>query len=260
MIAVLHRHVHYMTAFTPSLHSPIPPFASSTSTRVSTSSMCLCAAAGFALPLVLAILPHIPSLFRRNYRSLPPSLPPDLHCRTWPLSPSFSVSSHPRTSLRISLRSTLARRSSFLRLRRTRIGLEDFRTVKVIGKGAFGEVRLVQKVDTGKIYAMKTLRKNEMFKKDQVGRFGSPRLGSECAGHLCLALCFQLRDLLSLSQAGLSLPPRHFNSLVALALARDSLRGSLYPSTCCKSTCPLLRAVLFAARIVSVEHRSTRDL
>lgn len=31
--------------------------------------------------------------------------------------------------------------SSFLRLRRTRLGLDDFRTVKVIGKGAFGEVR-----------------------------------------------------------------------------------------------------------------------
>lgn len=30
--------------------------------------------------------------------------------------------------------------SSFLRLRRTRLGLDDFRTVKVIGKGAFGEV------------------------------------------------------------------------------------------------------------------------
>lgn len=59
--------------------------------------------------------------------------------------------------------------SSFLRLRRTRLGLDDFRTVKVIGKGAFGEVRLVQKTDTGKIYAMKTLRKSEMFKKDQVG-------------------------------------------------------------------------------------------
>jgi protein-serine/threonine kinase len=61
--------------------------------------------------------------------------------------------------------------SSFLRLRRTRLGLSDFRTVKVIGKGAFGEVRLVQKVDTGKIYAMKTLRKSEMFKKDQVGTY-----------------------------------------------------------------------------------------
>ena len=31
--------------------------------------------------------------------------------------------------------------STFLRLRRTKMGLDDFRTVKVIGKGAFGEVR-----------------------------------------------------------------------------------------------------------------------
>ncbi|ORY32149.1 putative serine/threonine-protein kinase orb6 [Naematelia encephala] len=67
------------------------------------------------------------------------------------------------------------RESNFLRLRRTRIGLEDFRTVKVIGKGAFGEVRLVQKVDTGKIYAMKTLRKNEMFKKDQLAHVRAER-------------------------------------------------------------------------------------
>ncbi len=66
------------------------------------------------------------------------------------------------------------RESNFLRLRRTRLGLEDFRTVKVIGKGAFGEVRLVQKMDTGKIYAMKTLRKSEMFKKDQVSGRSEP--------------------------------------------------------------------------------------
>jgi len=31
--------------------------------------------------------------------------------------------------------------STFLRLKRTKLGLDDFRTVKVIGKGAFGEVR-----------------------------------------------------------------------------------------------------------------------
>ncbi|KAI9634344.1 putative serine/threonine-protein kinase orb6 [Dioszegia hungarica] len=67
------------------------------------------------------------------------------------------------------------RESNYLRLRRTRIGLEDFKTVKVIGKGAFGEVRLVQKADTGKIYAMKTLRKNEMFKKDQLAHVRAER-------------------------------------------------------------------------------------
>lgn len=31
--------------------------------------------------------------------------------------------------------------STFLRLKRTKLGLDDFRTVKVIGKGAFGEVK-----------------------------------------------------------------------------------------------------------------------
>jgi protein-serine/threonine kinase len=78
--------------------------------------------------------------------------------------------------------------STFLRLRRTKLGLDNFRTVKVIGKGAFGEVscgpfvvsrcsitgtqvRLVQKTDTGKIYAMKTLKKEEMLKKDQAIAF-----------------------------------------------------------------------------------------
>ncbi|GME85994.1 unnamed protein product [[Candida] boidinii] len=65
--------------------------------------------------------------------------------------------------------------SQFLRLRRTRLSLEDFSTVKVIGKGAFGEVRLVQKKDTGKIYAMKTLLKSEMYKKDQLAHVKAER-------------------------------------------------------------------------------------
>lgn len=67
------------------------------------------------------------------------------------------------------------RETNFLRLRRTRLGLSDFRPVKVIGKGSFGEVRVVQKVDTGKIYAMKTLRKSEMFKKDQLAHVRAER-------------------------------------------------------------------------------------
>ncbi|KAG8931593.1 Serine/threonine-protein kinase [Tulasnella sp. 417] len=65
--------------------------------------------------------------------------------------------------------------STFLRLKRTKLGLDDFRTVKVIGKGAFGEVRLVQKTDTGKIYAMKTLMKSEMLKRDQLAHVRAER-------------------------------------------------------------------------------------
>ncbi|KAJ7504350.1 kinase-like domain-containing protein [Mycena galericulata] len=65
--------------------------------------------------------------------------------------------------------------ASHLRLRRTKIKLSDFRTVKVIGKGAFGEVRLVQKVDTGKVYAMKSLQKAEMLKRDQLAHVRAER-------------------------------------------------------------------------------------
>jgi len=46
-------------------------------------------------------------------------------------------------------------------------GLRDFQ-FQVIGRGAFGEVRLVQKRDTGHVYAMKILRKAAMVEKEQV--------------------------------------------------------------------------------------------
>lgn len=39
--------------------------------------------------------------------------------------------------------------SNFLRLRRTKLGLDDFITVKVIGKGAFGEVLFLHNVRCG---------------------------------------------------------------------------------------------------------------
>ena len=62
----------------------------------------------------------------------------------------------------------LRKETNFLRARRTRISLEDFRTIEVIGKGAFGMVKLVQKVDNGHLFAMKVLRKSAMIKHDQV--------------------------------------------------------------------------------------------
>ena len=45
----------------------------------------------------------------------------------------------------------------------------------MIGKGAFGEVRLVQKKDTGHIYAMKILRKKDMLLKEQVAHVRAER-------------------------------------------------------------------------------------
>jgi len=68
-----------------------------------------------------------------------------------------------------------AKETEFLRLKRSRLGVDDFEAIKVIGKGAFGEVRLVQKVDTGHVYAMKILRKSDMVEKEQVAHVRAER-------------------------------------------------------------------------------------
>lgn len=67
------------------------------------------------------------------------------------------------------------RETEFLRLKRARLGVEDFEALKVIGRGAFGEVRLVQKKDTGHVYAMKILRKADMLEKEQVAHVRAER-------------------------------------------------------------------------------------
>ncbi|GAB1227251.1 hypothetical protein ENUP19_0346G0040 [Entamoeba nuttalli] len=46
--------------------------------------------------------------------------------------------------------------------------LEDFETLKLIGKGTYGKVMLVKKIDTGKIYAMKILDKKAVVETNEV--------------------------------------------------------------------------------------------
>ncbi|KAL2215789.1 serine/threonine-protein kinase cot-1 [Thermoascus aurantiacus ATCC 26904] len=65
--------------------------------------------------------------------------------------------------------------SNYLRFLRTKETPANFQTIKVIGKGAFGEVRLVQRKSDGKIYALKSLIKSEMFKKDQLAHVRAER-------------------------------------------------------------------------------------
>lgn len=67
------------------------------------------------------------------------------------------------------------REGSYLRFLRTKDKPENYNTIKIIGKGAFGEVKLVQKKADGKVYAMKSLIKTEMFKKDQLAHVRAER-------------------------------------------------------------------------------------
>merc|ERR1712060_771304 len=61
------------------------------------------------------------------------------------------------------------------RRRRKKVTIEHFGTVKIIGRGAFGEVRLVKKKDDNEVYAMKTMLKKEMIDKNQVAHIKAER-------------------------------------------------------------------------------------
>ena len=55
-----------------------------------------------------------------------------------------------------------------MRLRRKRMSVYDFESIAIIGKGAFGEVRVVRNKQTGEVQAMKKMIKSEMICKNQI--------------------------------------------------------------------------------------------
>lgn len=65
--------------------------------------------------------------------------------------------------------------SNYIRLKRAKMDKSMFIKIKTIGIGAFGEVALVRKVDTNHLYAMKTLRKADVLKRNQVAHVKAER-------------------------------------------------------------------------------------
>ncbi|XWS25610.1 hypothetical protein CRYUN_Cryun27aG0082600 [Craigia yunnanensis] len=66
------------------------------------------------------------------------------------------------------MRNLEKRETEYMRLQRRKVGIDDFEQLTVIGKGAFGEVRLCRAKNTGEIFAMKKLKKSEMLSRGQV--------------------------------------------------------------------------------------------
>nr|KJB38401.1 hypothetical protein B456_006G253200 [Gossypium raimondii] len=58
--------------------------------------------------------------------------------------------------------------TEYMRLQRHKMGADDFEPLTMIGKGAFGEVRICKEKATGHVYAMKKLKKSEMLRRGQV--------------------------------------------------------------------------------------------
>ncbi|XP_061367487.1 uncharacterized protein LOC133310553 [Gastrolobium bilobum] len=58
--------------------------------------------------------------------------------------------------------------TEYMRLQRHKMGVDDFELLTMIGKGAFGEVRVCREKTSGHVYAMKKLKKSEMLRRGQV--------------------------------------------------------------------------------------------
>ena len=67
------------------------------------------------------------------------------------------------------------RERDYTRLQRQRLNVADFEPLKLIGKGAFGEVRICRDTTTGNVVAVKKLRKSEMVRRGQVDHVRAER-------------------------------------------------------------------------------------
>ncbi|XP_034999296.1 serine/threonine-protein kinase LATS1 isoform X2 [Hippoglossus stenolepis] len=65
--------------------------------------------------------------------------------------------------------------SNYIRLKRAKMDKSMFKRIKTLGIGAFGEVCLARKEDTGALYAMKTLRKKDVLLRNQVAHVKAER-------------------------------------------------------------------------------------
>ena len=64
-----------------------------------------------------------------------------------------------------------------------KISVDDFSALRVIGKGSYGKVLLVEKIDDKKVYAMKILKKKAMIKRNQVNHIKAERKIMELVDH-----------------------------------------------------------------------------
>ncbi|KAJ4841543.1 hypothetical protein Tsubulata_001751 [Turnera subulata] len=93
------------------------------------------------------------------------------------------------------MRNLERRETEFMRLQRRKVGIDDFEQLTVIGKGAFGEVRLCRAKDTGEIFAMKKLKKSEMLSRGQVEHVRSERnLLAEVDSRCIVKLFYSFQD------------------------------------------------------------------
>ncbi|KAK1257611.1 Serine/threonine-protein kinase AtPK1/AtPK6 [Acorus gramineus] len=105
---------------------------------------------------------------------------------------SSSVSEEEQVNL---IKDLERKETEFMRLKRHKICTDDFELLTIIGRGAFGEVRLCREKTSGNIYAMKKLKKSEMLSRGQVEHVRAERnLLAEVASHCIVKLYYSFQD------------------------------------------------------------------
>lgn len=63
------------------------------------------------------------------------------------------------------------------------VTIDDFNLLRVLGRGAFGKVMLVEKKDTKELFALRSLRKEDIIEKDQVEHAKTEKMILEHVNH-----------------------------------------------------------------------------
>lgn len=69
----------------------------------------------------------------------------------------------------------LEQESQFLRKKRQKYTIKDYEPLAIIGRGAFGEVRVCRHRKTNQVVAIKKMKKQDMLNKNQIGHIRAER-------------------------------------------------------------------------------------
>lgn len=107
----------------------------------------------------------------------PVASPPVSPTAKKPLTAAEKLREYMSSRLKSGLESKLSQGMSSMSIgdAQKKMSISDFQTIAIIGKGAFGQVRLCRKKDDQKIYAIKIMKKSEMVKKNQVAHIQAER-------------------------------------------------------------------------------------
>ncbi|KAF4367049.1 hypothetical protein G4B88_016761 [Cannabis sativa] len=115
--------------------------------------------------------------------------------RRWMLERKLASSDVPEDVQMNLIRDLERKETEFMRLKRHKICVDDFELLTIIGRGAFGEVRLCREKKSGNIYAMKKLKKSEMLMRGQVEHVKAERnLLAEVGSHCIVKLYYSFQD------------------------------------------------------------------